>query len=100
MKTYQFADIQARPFPNCMELRHPHIYRRTGIVINVSERDYPTEYKQYLLQQGKQFHGTPSPAFTEFAKLLWMYDYHPSREQIQKELVRMVEAKNKDEIGF
>ena len=46
------------------------------------------------------YHGTPSPAFTEFAKLLWMYDYHPSREQIQKELVRMVEAKNKDEIGF
>ena len=59
MKTYQFADIQARPFPNFMELRHPHIYRRTGIVINVSERDYPTEYKQYLLQQGRQLWHLP-----------------------------------------
>lgn len=26
--------------------------------------------------------------------LLWMYDYHPSREQIHKELVRRVEARN------
>jgi len=28
--------------------------------------------------------------------LVWMYDYHPSREQIHKELVRRVEARNID----
>ena len=59
MKTYQFADIQARPFPNNIELRNPHIYGRTGIVINVSERDYPEDLKQYLQQQGKQFWHLP-----------------------------------------
>ena len=59
MKTYEFANIQARPYPNIMELRNPYIYGRVGVVINVSERDYPEEYRQSLLQQGKQLWHIP-----------------------------------------
>ena len=42
-----------------MELRNPHIYGRTGIVINVSERDYPEVLKQYLQKHGKQLWHLP-----------------------------------------
>ncbi len=53
MKKYQFADIEARPFPNILELKNPHIYGRAGVVINVSEKEYPDNDRLYLVQHGK-----------------------------------------------
>ena len=48
MKTYQFARIQARPFPTLAEVRNPFIYGRAGCVVNVSEKGYPEELRKEL----------------------------------------------------
>ena len=53
MKTYQFAKIQARPYPNMAEIRNPYIYGKAGCVINVSEKEYPAEIREELERQGK-----------------------------------------------
>ena len=53
MKTYQFAEIQARPFPYLAEVKNPYIYGRVGYGINVSETEYPAEIREELERQGK-----------------------------------------------
>ncbi len=52
MKTYDFAKIQARPFPTTAELRNPYIYGRVKYVLNVSDTDYPEEIKVGMTRLG------------------------------------------------
>lgn len=59
MYFYKFADIQARPFPNIMEIMNPNIYGRAGIVINVSGTEYTEEIECCLKQQNKRLYHYP-----------------------------------------
>lgn len=59
MKTYDFARLQARPFPTVAEARNPFIYGRVGVVVNVSQRDYPEELVQEFEKAGITFHHLP-----------------------------------------
>lgn len=54
MKTYEFARIQARPFPTPAEVRNPFIYGRAGCVINVSGKGYPDELRKEMELHGLQ----------------------------------------------
>ena len=57
MKTYDFARIQARPFPTAAELKNPYIYGRVRYVLNVSETEYPEEIEKGMKELGIQaFH--------------------------------------------
>lgn len=46
MKTYDFARIQARPFPTVAELKNPNIYGYVRYVLNVSDKASST-YRPY-----------------------------------------------------
>ena len=59
MTSYKFADIQARPFPNFLEIMNPNIYGRADIVINVSSKEYSEEIERYLKQHNKHLYYYP-----------------------------------------
>ena len=59
MKTYDFARIQARPFPTAAELKNPYIYGRVRYVLNVAEADYPEEIKKGMEELGIQTYHLP-----------------------------------------
>ncbi len=52
MKSYDFARIQARPFPTAAELGNPYIYGRVKYVLNVSDKDYPKEIAEGMARLG------------------------------------------------
>ena len=52
MKTYTFAQLQARSFPTMMEAHNPYIYGRVKVVVNVSEQDYPRSLSREFKRMG------------------------------------------------
>lgn len=59
MKTYDFARLQARPFPTVADLKNPYIFGKTGVVINVSEREWPSPLRELFPRQGWQLFWYP-----------------------------------------
>ncbi len=59
MKTYDFARIQARPFPTAAELKNPYIYGRVRYVLNVSDVGYPEEIEKRMDELGIQAYHFP-----------------------------------------
>ena len=52
MKTYTFAQLQARSFPTMIEAHNPYIYGRVKVVVNVSEQDYPRALSREFKRMG------------------------------------------------
>ncbi len=59
MKTYDFARIQARPFPTVAELKNPNIYGYVRYVLNVSDVEYPEEIENRMYELGIQTYHFP-----------------------------------------
>lgn len=59
MKTYDFARIQARPFPTVAELKNPYIYGYVRYVLNVSDVEYPEEIGNGMYELGIQTYHFP-----------------------------------------
>ena len=59
MKTYDFAKIQARPFPTAAELKNPYIYGHVRYVLNVSDVKYPEEIEKRMNEMGIQTYYLP-----------------------------------------
>ncbi len=59
MKTYDFARIQARPFPTAAELKNPYIYGHVRYVLNVSDVKYPEEIEKGMNELGIQTYYLP-----------------------------------------
>lgn len=51
MKTYDFASLQARPFPTVADLKNPYIFGKTAVVINVSEKEWPSSLRELFPRQ-------------------------------------------------